>query len=128
MEGVKHGIIGYKICILYKLLDYRVSAVLYVDNIAHIHFRSYIFVAACHRSKAHINVKLCKQCGCFPYSFGLSCYLVSYIAENIVFKRAHLICGTEYGRFHILKLIGDVSFAIDKRLLSDISVRDKIYK
>ena len=103
------------------------SAILDIDLIGGGNVRANVSVLCRNRCKAVIRVYLCNKLSRSLYSravLGNSC---ADLAEDIVLKLAELVRCTKNLCLHLLQFLGDISFAVGKRLLSDISVGNHGY-
>lgn len=113
--------------ILRALLDHRMPAVPDGNHIAVSHLGTTVAVAACHLGKRAIYIELRQHIRRFLNPVHIFRHLHADIAEELIFKRHTLLAGAEHLRFHILELLGDITFAVCQRLLADIPVRHLVY-
>ena len=81
------SVIRHKHFVFHKAFDDRVSALFYIENVRHIHFRAHVIILLRGVCKRNINVKLCYDCRRFLNSVKIIRDERAQFLEYLVFKR-----------------------------------------
>ena len=110
----------------YSLLDYRMPALPYLDDLSVVDCRLYISVLFTHICERDQHVERCDRSGRFLYLSYMLLQRLPDIREKIVLHLVDLRLCVQHQAFRLLEFGSDETLAVCKRLFSDIVVRDHV--